>query len=206
MRQALIDWLKANGGKHAEALVIAGALVFGGRMYLQEHDARLRADTAVKTAEENVKALTAQQATVQHDVQTKVVILRDKAAEVNTAEKAIAAIPETAPELKAVPLPDAPDMVAVKAVPLFKELNQGQQCALELQGCQESLALQKQIDAEKDKEVKAEQRKPGFLHRLGKGLKVIGCAAGGAAVGGLAKSPTGAAIGAAAGAGVCQMF
>lgn len=205
MKQSIVDWLKANAGKHVESLVIAGALLFGGRMWIQDHDARLQADAAVKTAEANVKALQAQQVKVVKDTQTKVVVLQQKSAAVDTPVKAVAALPEAAPELKAEPLPDTPDKVAVDALPLFKDINQGQQCAVELQGCQAALTLQKSIDGEKDTEVKAEAKKPGFFHRLGKGLKVVGCSAGGAAVGSLAGSK-GAAIGAAVGAGACQAF
>jgi hypothetical protein len=75
----------------------------------------------------------------------------------------------------------------------------------EFKECADNLVLQKQIDLEKDAEVQAE-KKPGFLSRLGKGLKVVGCSAAGAAIGGLTKSAAGPAIGAAAGAGLCQAF
>jgi hypothetical protein len=206
MKQALIDWLKANAAKHIEALVIAGALIFAGRMWLQEHDARLNADLHVQQAEDSISKLLVEQDHVEKNTQTKVVILRDKLAEVDTPAKAIVAIPEQAPELKAEPLPDAPDMVAVKAVPLFKDLNKGQQCAVELEGCQQSLALQKAIDVERVQEVKAEGKKPGFFKRLGHAAKVTTCAGIGGGAGGAIQGGKGAAIGAAVGALVCQAF
>jgi hypothetical protein len=196
------DWVK----QHIPALAIAGALVFGGRFALLEHDARLKADAATAAAEASVKSLQSQQAAITKTANTRVIVLQQKAAEINTPAKAIAALPEAAPEIDAQALPDAPDRVSVKAEPLYQDLNQAAQDRVELAACNDNLALQKQIDAEKDKEVKAEKRKPGFMSRLGKGLKVVGCSAAGGALGGLSKSAAGPAIGAAAGASVCQMF
>jgi hypothetical protein len=196
------DWVK----QHVPALAVAGVLVFGGRFALMEHDARVKADSATAAAEANVKTLQSQQATVTKTAETRVIVLQQKAAAVDTPAKAIAALPEAAPEIKPLALPDAPDRVSVEADPLFQDLNQAAQTKVELEACTDNLALQKQIDAEKDIEVKAEKKKPGFFHRLGKGLAVVGCSAAGGALGGLTKSAAGPAIGAAAGAGLCQMF
>lgn len=200
-----MNW-KEYAKQHIPAIVIAAAIVFGGRMYLLERDARLHADDAKAAAEANVKTLQSQQTAVTKSATAKLVILHDRAVSTDTPEKAIAATVETAPELAAESLPNEPERVSVKAEPLFQDLNKAAEDAVSLKACEDSLSLQKQISLEKDKEVKAEERKPGFMHRLGKGLKVIGCSAGGAAVGGLTKSASGSAIGAAAGAAVCQMF
>jgi hypothetical protein len=196
------DWVK----QHAPALAVAGVLVFGGRFALMEHDARLKADAAVASAEASVKSLQSQQATVTKQASTRVIVLQQKAAEVDTPAKAISALPEAAPEIEPIALPDEPERVSVKAEPLYQDLNQAAQDKVELKACSDNLALQKQIDQEKDLEVKAEKKKPGFFHRLGKGLAVVGCSAAGGALGGLSKSAAGPAIGAAAGAGLCQMF
>jgi hypothetical protein len=196
------DWVK----QHVPALAIAGVLVFGGRFALMEHDARLKADAMAATAEANVKTLQSQQTAVTKQAETRVIVLQQKAAEVDTPAKAIAALPEAAPEIEPVPLPAEPERVSVLSEPLYKDINQAAQTKVELEACADNLALQKQIDAEKDLEVKAEKKRPGFFHRLGKGLTIVGCSAAGGALGGLSKSAAGPAIGAAAGAGLCQMF
>jgi hypothetical protein len=201
----MIDKLKALAGQHVPALIVAAVIVFGGRLWLQDHDARLRAESTVKQAEEAVRGLQAQQMAIQKTTATKLVVLHDKAISVDTPSKAIQATTETAPELAAVPLPD-PERVSVKAEPLYQDLNEAAQNKVKLDGCEDSLSLQKQITAEKDKEVIAERKKPTFLHRLGKAAKVVGCAGAGGLLGGFSKQPGGAGIGAAAGAAVCQMF
>jgi hypothetical protein len=201
----MIDW-KAQLKEHVPALAIAGVLVFGGRMWIIDHDARIAADAAVKSAEARVKDLQANQAANTKTADTRVIVLQQKAAAIDTPAKAIAALPEAAPEIKPEPLPDAPERVSVLSEPLYQDLNKAAQDKARLSECTDNLALQKQIDQAKDAEVIAEKRKPSFLHRLGKGLKVVGCAAAGGAIGGLTKTASGPAIGAAAGAGICQAF
>ena len=210
MKQELLNWLKANTGKHLEALVIAGAIVFVGRIYLQEHDARLRADAEVKTAQTEITDLQKQQSAVQQAAKTQVVVLQQKAAEVKTAPEAVTALQSDAQVKTALPsltqLPDAPDQLKVNSLELFRGVSKCEQDAVQLGACTKTLDLQKQITTEKDTEITVLKRKPSFWHRLGKALKIIGCAGAGAAIGGLTKSASGAAIGGAAGAGLCQAF
>lgn len=210
MKESIVNWLKANGAKHLEALVIAGALVFGGRAWLQEHDARLQADTQVKSAQSAIDSLKAQQNTVRQEADKQVIVLQKEAAAVQTAPQAIQALQKD-PEVKAAlptleTVPNAPDQVQVNALDLFKGVNKCEQDAVNLGACTKELDLQKQIDTQKDTQITALKKKPGFWSRLGKGAKIVGCSAAGGALGSLAKSPQGAAIGAAAGAGVCQIF
>ena len=210
MKQALINWLKANAGKHIEALVIAGALIFVGRMWLQEHDARLQADTQVKTAQAAIDTLKQQQSVIAQAAKVQIVTLREQAATVQTPVQAVQALQKD-PEVKTVlptleTVPDAPDMVKVNALDLFKGVNQCEQDAVTATSCTKELDIQKQIDTQKDVEITALKKKPGFFKRLLKGAKVVGCSAAGGYLGGLTKNPQGAAIGAAAGAGVCQAF
>jgi hypothetical protein len=199
-----VKW-KEYAKQHIPALIVAAVIVFGGRLWLLDHDARLKAEASVKQAEANVQALQAQQKTVTKAVTAKLVVLHDKAVSVDTPQKAITATAETAPELDATALPDT-ERVSVKAEPLYQDLNEAAQNKVKLDGCEDSLNLQKQITAEKDKEAIAERKKPTFLHRLGKAAKVVGCAGAGGLLGGFSKQPGGAGIGAAAGAAVCQMF
>lgn len=206
---AILTWIKNNAGKHVEAIVIAGALVLAGRVYLQEHDARLKADAEVKTAQSTIADLQAQQNAVAKDTAAKLAPLQAQAKAVQTPAQAVAAV--TAPswepvQLQAEAIPDAPERVSVEALPLFQNENECQQNAVNLTACQKTLDLQKQIDGQKDAEIAAYKKRPSFLSRLGHAAKVTGCAALGGAVGGLTKTPQGAAIGAGMGAAVCQAF
>lgn len=210
----MIQWLKDNASKHIEALVIAGALVFFGRMYLQEHDARLQADTQVKAAQTAIDSIQKQAAALQAVASQKVVVLQKEAATVKTPEEAVQVVttPErlatVAPPLDVKPeaLPGDPGRVSVEALPLYQDFSTCKQCSVELDATKQALDLQKAVDKDKDVQITALKKKPGFGQRMLKGLKVIGCAAGGAAIGGLTKTPQGAAVGAAAGAGLCQAF
>jgi hypothetical protein len=201
----MTDW-KALIKEHALGLIVAALLVFGGRVWLMDHDARLRAESDVKAAQSKIESLQKQQNTVAQAAKVQVIQLKTEAAAVKTTEQAIAKLPdvEIVP-LNATALLDAPEKAAVDAVPLYQTLNTCKQCSVNLDAATQELDLQKQITAEKDTEITALRKKPSFLHRLGRAAKIVGCAAGGAAAGSLAGSK-GAAIGAAAGAGVCQMF
>lgn len=205
----ILQWLKTEGGKHLEGLIIAAVLVFGGRMWLQDHDARIQADAKVNAAQSTIDGLKTQQGTVEKAAAAQVIVLKQEAATVQTPAQAVIAL-EKDPEVKAAlpslaSVPNAPDEVQLNALDLFKGVNKCEQDSVNLGACTQELSIQKQIDVQKDSEIAAEKKKPGFLSRLGKGLKVIGCAGAGGALGSLAGSK-GAAIGAATGAGVCQMF
>jgi hypothetical protein len=213
MKQALIDWLKTNGAKHAEAIAIAAVLVFCGRMWLLEHDARLSADTKVKAAETTINTLEKQQSVTAQAAKVTVTVLQKEADAVKTPEEATAALQAPAKDVaeKVTPLaveavPDAPSRVSVLSAPLYTEVNSCQQCSVKLDAAQKELDIQKQITGEKDVQIAALKKKPGFMTRVVKGLKVVACAGAGGAVGSLTKTAEGAAIGAAAGAGACQMF
>jgi hypothetical protein len=210
MKAAILTWLKANAAKHVEAIIIASALIFVGRMWLQEHDARTKADATVKTAQVQIDTLAKQQTATAQAAKVEVTILQKQADAVKTAPQAVQALQKD-PEVKAVlpsltTVPDAPDTVKVNALDLFKGVNQCEQDAVNVGACTKELTIQKQITTEKDVQIVALKAKPKFLHRLAKAGKVIGCSAAGGFVGSYLKGGQGAAIGAAAGAGICQAF
>jgi hypothetical protein len=199
-----MNW-KEWAAQHVKALAIAGALVFAGRIYLQDHDARLKADETVKTAQATIDGLQKQAQAVQAVAARKVVILQKEAATVKTGPQALEHLPELdMPELRPEPMPD-PERVSVQVVPLYQDLNACKQCSIELEATKQALELQTAISKEKDTEITALKRKPSFLKRLGRAALVTGCAAGGSAAGSLAGAK-GAAIGGAVGAGACQLF
>lgn len=208
-----MNWIKTHLSTHVGYLVVIGVVLLAGRLWLQEHDARLRADAQVKAAQSTIDTLKQQQTEVSNAAKSQVIVLQKEAAAVQTPAQAVKALAAPVPELQPVSaplntevLPDAPDRVSVEALPLYQTLNSCKQDAINLGACSKELDFQNQIDAQKDVQITALKKKPGFFHRLGRAAKIIGCAGAGGALGGLTKSPSGAAIGAAAGAGICQAF
>lgn len=191
-----------------DVLICAGLVVLAvvSVTWVREHDARILAEQTVKESAARVATLEQQSAASVKDTQAKVVIIQQKAAEVKTPAQAIAALPDVSTlPLNARPLPDAPSAVQVDAVPLYQQLSLCKAQSVELDGCKQQLGIAGQVSAEKDTQIKALAQRKTFWRRLGKGAKVIGCSAGGAALGS-AKGAEGAAIGAAAGAGLCSLF
>ena len=210
--EAILTYLRTTAGKHVFGIALVVSAVFVGRVYLQDHDARIAADAAVKTAQSTIDGLKAQQAQVGKVAQAQVIVLKQEAATIRTPTEAVTALttPATAAQVDATPLnvealPDAPTRVSVDALPFYGKLSECAQDTVNLSACSQELTLQKQITAQKDVEITALKKKPSFLHRLGKAAKIIGCAGAGAAAGSLA-GVKGAAIGGAAGAGICQAF
>lgn len=204
--------MKAFIDKYFDKLIVALCVlvlvVYGGVTLLREHDARILAEQTVK--ESAVRVSTLEQAIKDKDTETaaKLLALQKLKASVTTPAQAIAEIPKmTDIPLTTRVLPDAPSEVAVQAVPLFQDLAQCKADKISLDACTAKLGLQGNIVTEEKGQVTALQSKGGtFWQRLSHGAKVIGCAAGGAAIGGLSKQPGGAAIGGGAGAALCSLF
>jgi hypothetical protein len=192
MKDAFVTWLKANAGKHTEAIVVAVVLFLGARLWLQEHDARLAADATVKTAQTAIADLQKQQAAVAQVAKVQIVQLQSAAAAVRTTPEAITDMPTVtptatqsnpAPELDAEALPDAPNKVSVDAVPLYLDLNACKQDSVNLAACSKELSIQKDITTQKDVEIVALKKKPAFWHRVKETAITLGVGAGIGAIG-----------------------
>lgn len=207
-------------------LVIFGVAVVAlgllGRLWLNEHDARIRGEAAVSAAKQVIDSK--DQAIKDRDALAQ----RDRAA--NKAQIAGVKSPEQAkrvlepllgPLASPTPPPSLPDAPAVKPAPGQYLLSQDQmvglakfklacdQSAADLGTCSADLKDTKDKLAVKDKEVKdlqTEVKGGSVLHRFGKALRVVGCAGLGSGVGALVGGVKGAAIGGAGGAGACQIF
>lgn len=202
----ILSWLKANAAQHAEAILIAAALIFVGRLALQEHDARLKADATVKTAQTAIDSLQKQQATVAQAAKVEVTVLQKEASSVQTPQQAMAALEVPPADMAQVvtpldvqALPDAPGRVSVDALPLDKTLNACRQDGVNLGACTKELEFQKGITTQKDLQITALKQKPSFWHR------VLSCSVRGG-VGAAAGGGTGAAYGGATGARNGAMF
>lgn len=162
------------------AAVVVAALLCAG-LWMHEHDARIRAEEAVKTAQTNIAALQSQvQASAQVTAAT-VTAIQKKAAKVTTPAQAIAAIPDISDvPLNARPLPDMPTAVAVEAVPLYQELASCRVTEAKLDGCAAAAALTAKIIVQKDAEIAALKKPNSFWHRA---KEIAEAVAIGAAVG-----------------------
>lgn len=152
-----------------------------GYYWVQEHDARVVAEQVAKQSEADVKTLQASVQTLQQQITSndakaaadKAALLKALAA-VKTPAQAVAALPDVSnlPLHSRISV-DNPTQVSVDAVPLFQELNQCKQDAVDLTACRSDLTAQKQIDADKDKqladkntEIAALKKKPSVWKRV----------------------------------------
>jgi hypothetical protein len=161
---------------------IIGALaLFAFYTWLQEHDARLLAETQVKQSEDVVTDLRSQIASRKEQTdQQKQVIIREVHDAVTPAQQ-IALIPKLAEvPLNPAPLPDAPSAVKVELEPLITQLAKCKDDAISLGACHQDTLNLDSIIFEKEKEIKALGHKPGFWKRLASDSRKIGV---GAAIG-----------------------
>lgn len=161
-----------------ELLIAFGVLAIGvlGYSALREHDARILAEQTVHESQGRVAVLEKQSQDVVQAGAVQIAKLQKEAKAVKTPAQAIEAI--KAPDFSDIqlnpsPLPDAPDKVAVDAVPLFKELNKCEQCSSSLATATAELDLEKKVEAEKDVQITALKKKPSFWHRVEKTAEVL---------------------------------
>lgn len=184
MIQELISYLKTSAAKHVLGIAVAVFVVIAFRSYMAEHDARIVAEATVKQAQTQVADLQKQKQDVAQAAEAQIATLRKQAERVKTPADALEALPQVSTQpLAPMPLPDAPDKVAVDTLPLFRELNKCRQCDAALAADDKQLAIDKQIDTQKDIEITALKKKPAFWKRVKKTGEVlaIGAALGYAA-------------------------
>lgn len=164
---------------HGYYLVILVLLGIMAHVWLSEHDARVQAEATVKTEQAKEKDLTAQISQTKAAAAVQVQTIQRAITALKTPAQAIAAIPTLSElPLNARPLPADPTAVVVDAVPLAQELGKCRETAVELGSCQKQAALQEEIHAADQAEIKALKKKPAFWHRVGTTLKTIGIGVG----------------------------
>lgn len=155
--------------QHIEALlavVLCAVVVLGLVAYQQEHDARIRAEAVVGVSESRVTQLEQNVKQIQTRGTAQIVALQKQATKVTTAPQAIQAIPVlTDKPLNLRTVPELPNAVTVDAVPLFQQLNECKQTAVGLGMCKATVDEGKKIIAEKDLQITALKKKPGFWNR-----------------------------------------
>lgn len=169
-----------------ELLIVVAVIVLaiGGYSFVQEHDARILADAAVKESQAKIGTLEQHVQDVQKEGQAQIAKLQAQRAAVKTPAQAITALPDVSSvPLQPVPLPDAPSKVAVDALPLFQELNACKQCSSELATVKAEDAAKDSIITEKDVQINALKKKRGFWKTFEHTAEAVGI---GVAVGYLA--------------------
>jgi hypothetical protein len=171
---------------HLVYLIIFAVLALGTRAWITEHDARVRAEDAIKTSEAQVKSLqeqiTERDSAAQKAQQVIVRVVHDTV----TPQQAVAAMPEVVnvPLPKAVTLDTTGDMVipAPDVIPIFDQLADDKLANSKLATCTADLTDTKAIVMQKDGQISDLKKKPSFIKRLGHDLKLVGIGIG---IGGL---------------------
>lgn len=172
-------WLETYARTHIFYLVLIAVGVFGAHTWLQEHDARVKAESAIKEQQAVVATLQQQIATntaqAAAKVQTVVKIVHDA---VTPAQ-----VVQAAPLLTDLPLRpriaiDNPSQVSVDAGPLVTVLGQGRVDAINLAACQSNLTAETAIVDAKQKEIVALTKKPKFFKRVAGVAKAVGVGIG----------------------------
>jgi hypothetical protein len=205
-------------GALAAALLIGSYLWHKSDVAIARAEERVRAqDAVIESAKEAIAASERDRKQAISELESA----RSRPATVQTVTKYLPMPLPPGSEVKIEKLADAaaPQIVltgdAGKNLQAIQEMEIAhKECDVNLKSCSEkSAAGQQQIAALiKERDTWKETAKGGSrFHRLGKALKIVGCAGGGAALGSVLSSsqfgkPRGAAIGGAAGAGACQVL
>lgn len=167
--------MKTHIGYWVAGVMIAILATFAVRSWLAEHDARLAADLTTAEAKAQVKQLNIDMATIIADKDQLIAGLKKQRAEVKTPQQAIAAIPT----LVDVPInlrPDPTDAsrITADALPLFQQLNQCKQDAVELNSCKLVSDKKDEIIKIDEQTIAALKKKPSFWKRMTGSLKSAG--------------------------------
>lgn len=164
---------------HLVWVVALAVALLVGHAWLAEHDARLAAETQIKTSEANVKNLTTQIATTNAAAVQKVQVITRVIHDVQTPAQAVAAFPQiTDAPLNARVAPDNPAQVSVDAVPLAQALGECRIEKTDLDACQANLVAETAIVAEKTKEIATLKKPKSFFRRVGGTAKAVGIGIG----------------------------
>lgn len=167
-------------GTHIFYIVLIAVGLLFWRSWLQEHDARLLAEEEIKKSEQQVEGLQKQIVTNDAAAAKQISSLHALRQQTKTPQQAIAAIPS----VSSLPLNtrEGPSLgtAIVDVVPLFQELTQCKEDAIDLQACRSNYQLQTDVVAQKDLQIAALKKKPRFWKRVLSTLKTaaIGAAAG----------------------------
>lgn len=170
-----MNWLETYAKTHLFYIILIVLGAFSLHVWLQEHDARVLADTTIKQQEVVVADLKKQIATTQVQAAQKVIVVKQVVARATTPKEVVATLPTlTELPLNAQPVPDSPTDVQVAAVPLVQLAGEAKEAKIQLEACQSVGELKdKQLTA-KDVEIVALKKKPKFLTRVKHVAEAVG--------------------------------
>lgn len=216
----------------AYTLLAAGVITFAA-FWIQDAIAHARAQAKVEAQQQVMDATDKQMKDRADTFKAEIEVLKQSIEKVKTPDQAIRYIHDNVPALASVQqakdlpvsLPDAPtpqgmrrvmvhdDDAIVPSAKLIESAELVNRCQQDTKGflkCQQDVGdTQTKLDLaiKQRDEWKSAAKGGSKWHRFGKALKVVACAGGGAAAGSLSsQKQMGAAIGAAAGAGICSIL
>lgn len=138
------------------AYLLVFAVASGGawvavHSWIQEHDARLMAETQTKASQQVIASLQQQILTRDTQAQAKVAAIQRQQAAVKTPEQAVLAMPDVSNlPIAITKAPVGLDYVlpAPDVMPLYTALAEGKRCAIELDACQGNYADQLKINGQ----------------------------------------------------------
>ena len=184
MADANSTWSKIAGTLHIHTYYLGIILVLFlvGHSWLAEHDARLKADAVVKAAQTQINSL--QQTIADRDKQAQqtvaptIKIIHDTV----TVPQAIQNIPDVVVKPLQAPIVPAPNNAMLipepDVIPIFDQLADDKVCRVLLTTANADALDQKKIIGEKDDQIVALKKKPGFWKRIGGVAKAVGIGIG----------------------------
>lgn len=174
---------------HLFYVIIIAILALAGHQWLQEHDARLRAEAQEKISETAITGLQKQMSDRDMQAQQQVSSLQQLVKTVKTPIQVVKEIPVVAPTLPVPPVLQPDDSInfpKADVLPLFQQLADGKQCAIQLVTAQKDLTDEKSIVGQKQLELDGYKKAAGhhgFFGKLWGGAQKVGLLGIGIALG-----------------------
>ena len=167
---------------HSYYLGIILVLALFGYSWIKEHDARLLADQTVKLAQTQIQSLQQQIADRDKQAQQTVAPIVKIIHDTVTVPQAIKQIPNVVTQPLKTPIVSAPNNAVLipepDVLPIFDQLADDKVCRPLLAAAQQDQLDQVNIIKEKDNQIVALKKKPGFWHRVTGVAKAVGTGIG----------------------------
>jgi hypothetical protein len=173
----LIDNIKTHLGYVALIGVLGTGTYLGVHSWIQEHDARIRAEEIAKAADTQVlslqKSIADRDKVAAEQVAPVVKIIR----EVQTVPQAVAALPQVVNTPLAAPVKVQPDNSVLipepDVLPLFQQVADDKVCRIQLDTATKDLADTQGIVKQREAEIATLKKPRGFWKRVGSTLKTV---------------------------------
>lgn len=171
----MISWIKTYAAHHLFYIILIVVGVLSFHVWLQEHDAKVAAQTVAKQQEALVADLKQQIEATQAQAAQKVQVIKQVVQKANTSTEVAAAIPSlTDLHINAQPVPNDPIHLQVDALPLMQLAGQAKEEEIQLAACEQVGELKDKQLAAKDVEIVALKKKPRFITRIKNVAEAVG--------------------------------